>query len=195
MTYGRVKKVWQSPSLIFLRPYVWMYSIRSRSRGNMRLRCEWVNLYVTTSRVGSSFDGKPGLICLWLQRGLWHASCPCSALINGSGESEEGEEVGVRPRQRLWGFSRLNYIQSQSPADTHTHILHLINMDTHTYPSSLVWGNTNFFHTGWFVDIKQHSDEVGSFFRFRLQRKECLRTLQLRRPAESAVCLHCNMMC
>lgn len=47
--------------------------------------------------------------------------------------------MGVRPRQRLWGFSRLNYIQRQSPADTHTHILlHLINMDMHTH-IHLVW--------------------------------------------------------
>lgn len=107
--------------VIFLPPrrYVWMYSIRSHSHWNMLLHSKWVNLYVTASRVGSSFDGEPCLICLWLQRGLRHASCPCSALINGSGEREEGEKVCVRPRQRLWGFSQLNYIKRQSPADTH----------------------------------------------------------------------------
>lgn len=107
--------------VIFLPSYVWMYSIRSHSHWNMLLHSEWVNLYVTASRVGSSLDGEPCLICLWLQRGLRHASCPCSALINGSGEREEGEKVCVRPRQRLWGFSQLNYIKRQSPADTHIH--------------------------------------------------------------------------
>ena len=85
--------------------YVWRHSIGSRSHWNMLLHSERVNLYVTASRVGSSFDGEPLLICLWLQRGLRHASCPCSALINGSGEREEGgKSVCVRPRQRLWGF-------------------------------------------------------------------------------------------
>lgn len=72
--------------------WVWMCSIRS---WNMLLHSEWVNLYVTASRVGSSFDGEPRLICLWLQRGLRHASCPCSALINGSGERKAGEKVCV----------------------------------------------------------------------------------------------------
>lgn len=80
-----------------------------------------LNLHATASGIGSSFDGEPRLICLWLQRGLRHASCPCSALINGSGERKEGEKVFVRPRQRLWGFSQLNYIKRQSPKDTHTH--------------------------------------------------------------------------
>ncbi len=113
--------LWVLVIFLPLRWYVWMYSIRSHSHWNMLLHSEWVNLYVTASRVGSSFDGEPCLICLWLQRGLRHASCPCSALINGSGEREEGEKVCVRPRQRLWGFSQLNYIKRQSPADTHTH--------------------------------------------------------------------------
>lgn len=129
--------------------YVWMYSIRSHSHWNMLLHSEWVNLYVTASRVGSSFDGEPCLICLWLQRGLRHASCPCSALINGSGEREEGEKVCVRPRQRLWGFSQLNYIKRQSPTDTniHTHSTHIhiqqLNIIVHPYTLSHVWMSMN----------------------------------------------------
>lgn len=71
--------------------------------------------------------------------------------------------MGVRPRQRLWGFSQLNYIQRQSPADAHTHIhIHLINMDTHIYIESGVKEHKR-SHWVVLIGIKQRSDEVGSF--------------------------------
>ena len=90
----------------------------------MLLHSEWVNLYVTASRVGSSFDGEPCLICLWLQRGLRHASCPCSALINGSGEREEGEKVCVWDLAKDFGVFHSLTILRDNPLQTRTHTVH-----------------------------------------------------------------------
>lgn len=122
--WGSIKSLTIAPFLwdlvVFLPSHVWMCSIRSHSHWNMLLHSEWVNLYVTTSRVGSSFDGEHCLTCLWLQRGLQHARRPCSALINGSGERVEEEKLRARPCQRLWGFSQLNHIKRASPC-RHAH--------------------------------------------------------------------------
>ena len=184
-----------------------MYSIRGHSHWNMLLHSEWVNLYVTASRVGSSFDGEPCLICLWLQRGLRHASCPCSALINGSGEREEGEKVCVRPCQRLWGFSQLNYIKRQSPTDTHihTHTCLAIKYEyTHTYIHWVmceylwIFTQAHFLHTithsGWY-SLKYNSALMRwEAFLFRLQRKGWLAILPLshHHHAQCGVCLLSN---
>lgn len=182
--------------------YVWMCSIRSCSHWNMLLHSEWVNLYVTASRVGSSFDGEPCLICLWLQRGLRHAGCPCSALINGFGEREEGEKVCVRPRQRLWGFSQLNYIKRQSPADTHTHTVHTYSTNKYEYEHirsalSQVLMSMNIltgtFPTHTLGGIHWHKPVMRwEAFLFRLLRKGWLLPLALHPPAERAPCLHSN---
>lgn len=51
VTYEEVPKVWQAP--LFLPRYVWMYSIRSRSRWNTLWHSACVNRYVTAARVGS----------------------------------------------------------------------------------------------------------------------------------------------
>lgn len=72
-------------------------------------------------------SGEPRLICLWLQKDLKHTRCPCSALINGSGEMlDEGvkkKSVCVQDFNRDVGvFQQLNYIKRQSPSDMHTHI-------------------------------------------------------------------------
>lgn len=97
---------------------------------------------------GLRMSGEPCLICLWLQKGLRHTHCPCPALINGSGEMAGGEKsVFAKLRQRLWGFSQLNYIKRQSPSDMHTHIY---SPNKYGYSHSRRLMNVNIF-TGTFL--------------------------------------------
>lgn len=165
--------------------------IQSEAHWNALLHSEWVNLYVAASWVGS-------LICLWLQRGLRHASCPCSPLINGSGEREGGGKVCVcvcaRPRQRLWGFLQLNYIKGQSPADTHP-LTYSPNKYGYAQTHTLRPGLMNVTHfLCWVVFVEMKQWWCGKRFLFRLRRQWWLPVLPLWIRLLNVSCVCCTKL-